>query len=257
MMLRSEMIMQELKEHSPGLAQIQPTQVYTVPNHYFEQFPANLLLKIQEKKLVAQFPVPNNPFSAPDGYFHSFPQQILAQIRLQENGMQQSVEDEIAAIAPLLNQISKKPVYSLPTGYFENSPFISKEKDAIKEKTKVISFSKTRKWITYAAAAIMAGVLVTGALWNNSSLTSSGSAFSLNKEIINVSDDAIQNYLNNDVTASSYVNDTAGIDTEGTLFDIQQSLQNISDEELKGYLKSTDENINVPVAAETKQKLGS
>lgn len=103
----------------------------------------------------------------------------------------------------------------------------------------------------------MAGVLVTGALWNNSSLTSSGSAFSLNKEIINVSDDAIQNYLNNDVTASSYVNDTAGIDTEGTLFDIQQSLQNISDEELKGYLKSTDENINVPVAAETKQKLGS
>lgn len=253
MMLRSEMILQELKEHSPGLIQIQPTQVYTVPHNYFEQFAGNLLLKIREDEVASLFPSPQNPFAVPNNYFNKLPHQILQRIQQQDNS-QQTAWEELEEVAPLLNQISKMPVYSVPPGYFERTDFTPVQEQT---KAKVIGFSKTRKWIIYAAAAVMAGILVTGALWNNTMLTSSINAFSLNKEITNVSDEAIQNYLNNDITAPAYVNDTASIDTDGTMQDVQEILQNISDDELKGYLKATEGVVNLPVAAETKQKVGS
>jgi hypothetical protein len=162
-------------------------------------------------------------------------------------------------IAPALLTISKKSVFSVPAHYFEKSNFTAIAKGSEKNNNgtaKVISMRNTRKWFSYAAAAVIAGVLITGALWNNSSFTDSSNVLSLNKEITNVSDDAIQNYLNNDVNASNYINDTSIIDSDEALPDVQQGLQNFSDEELSGYLKSTEENNNVPPAAETKKESG-
>ncbi len=112
MMLRSEMILQELKEHSPGLIQIQPTQVYTVPHNYFEQFAGNLLLKIREDEVASLFPSPQNPFAVPNNYFNKLPHQILQRIQQQDNS-QQTAWEELEEVAPLLNQISKMPVYTV------------------------------------------------------------------------------------------------------------------------------------------------
>lgn len=257
MMLRSETILQELKEHSPGLIQISNERVYTVPPLYFEQFYHQLFTKIQAMEEEIQLPAPRNPYKVPEGYFQSLSKEVFNKISQLSNMPTQSVWEELEEIAPTLNQISKKPVYSIPQNYFEKIQYIPNTQTSSKAKSKVISFSVTRKWITYAAAAIMAGVLVTGALWNNASLTNSTIGFSLNKEITNVSDEAIQNYLNNDVTAAQNINDTSGIDSNASSPDLQQDLQGISDEELSSYLQSMDESTNVPVAAETKQNSGS
>ncbi|MGC8749893.1 hypothetical protein [Hydrotalea sp.] len=260
MMLRSDMILEELKEHFPALLPAFRIQVYKVPNGYFDKFAEQLLENIPYITVESvTLPAIQQPFSVPNGYFENLPQQILNKIKAHDKSL--SVSEELEQIAPALLNISKKPVFSVPAHYFEKINFTAIAKGAEKNNNgngtaKVISLRNTRKWFSYAAAAIIAGVLITGALWNNSSFTYSSNVFSLNKEITNVSDDAIQNYLNNDVTASNYINDTSIIDSDEALPDVQQGLQNISDEELSGYLKSTEENNNVPPAAETKKESG-
>jgi hypothetical protein len=258
MMLRSDMILEELKEHFPALLPAYRIQVYKVPNGYFDKFAEQLFENIPDITVESvTLPAIQQPFSVPNGYFESLPHQILNKIKADEKPL--SVSEELEQIAPALLTISKKPVFSVPAHYFEKSNFTAIAKGLEKNNNgtaKVISMRNTRKWFSYAAAAVIAGVLITGALWNNSSFTDSSNVFSLNKEITNVSDDAIQNYLNNDVTASNYINDTSIIDSDEALPDVQQGLQNISDEELSGYLKSTEENNNVPPAAETKKESG-
>ena len=71
------------------------------------------------------------------------------------NDNDQTAEEELETISPLLGQLKNKPTYTIPEGYFENlQTAIAKENLA--PEVKVISIS-SRKWFRYAAAALVVG----------------------------------------------------------------------------------------------------
>jgi len=215
-------ILEELKTITHVLASIGQSDVYTVPNGYFEHLINDITARINEESL---FPVSrSSAYQIPEGYFESFSDKVFSKISIQEN----SVFSELQEVAPLLNTISKKNIYSIPSDYFENLKIIEK-----KEKTaKIISFSKARKWISYAAAASISGLLFTGGFLyeqqrNNLDVT---------KELNKVSDSELNAYVENGGTDIS--DDNNSIETD--FYDIKQNLKSISEDDLQQYLKDSE-----------------
>jgi hypothetical protein len=175
------------------------------------------------------------PQSVPNGYFDSLSGEILRLAK--ESSL--NVESELASIAPLLNQISKKPVQYLPESYFADFKVQS-----IKEPAKIIQMRIVRKWISYASAAMIAGILITaGFLFNNKPINSFDfnyySKIDVPKALNQATDDELQNYLNS--TASLTGTEQLTIPDESDSSS-QGNFQQISDEELKDYLKEIGDN---------------
>ncbi len=178
------------------------------------------------------------PQSVPDGYFDSFSVDLFKIV----NESPLSVELEMEAIAPLLNQISKKPIQAVPDSFF-NEFQIGSEKQV----AKIIQLRVVRKWISYASAAIIAGVLITAGFVFNKKQSNSFdfeyySKIDVPAALNKVSDDELLNYLNNTLSLSGTeqltIPDEAGINN-------QDNFQQISDEELKAYLKEVgSESVN-------------
>lgn len=91
---------------------------FTVPAGYFEQLPE---LVLQRVKAVEEVMPPvlagasTNPYSVPAGYFEQLPDMLLKRIKLEEAA---TVQDEIAALSPLLSGLNKKMPFHTPEGYF-------------------------------------------------------------------------------------------------------------------------------------------
>jgi hypothetical protein len=151
-------IIQELNDLESPLANGPFKIPYVVPEGYFEGLPARLLEMVSAleagHELSSALPK-ENPYQVPAGYFESFADSVLNKIH--STTKEQTPAEELASLSPLLSSLSKEPVYSVPEGYFENLTVAVKEKPA-----KVVSLSQ-RKWLRYAAAAvIVAAVTVTG-----------------------------------------------------------------------------------------------
>ena len=58
------------------------------------------------------------PFTVPDRYFNELDEKIMEIIRSHPD--YQTSREELESVSPLLSSISKRPVYSVPKGYFEN-----------------------------------------------------------------------------------------------------------------------------------------
>ncbi len=170
------------------------------------------------------------PQSVPNGYFDSFSSEMLKLAK--ESSF--TLESELESIAPLLNQISKKPVQHLPEGYFADFAIQSN-----KEPAKVVQMRLVRKWVSYASAAVIAGILITaGFVFNSKPISSFDfdyySRIDIPAALNQVPEDELQNYLN--TTASLSGNDQLIISDELENSN-QGNFQQISDEELKEYLK--------------------
>lgn len=104
----------------------------------------------------------NNPFSVPEGYFAAFPEGIL-RIILQHKNVAVPATDEIETLSPLLASLRHKSSLTVPEHYFEqfSVPAISipQENKTETVTAPVRSISAGRKWIAYAAAAIVAGFI--------------------------------------------------------------------------------------------------
>lgn len=139
-------ILKELQEIAPSLIEIRGDMPYTLPQGYFDTLPEAVLAKIRIN--AAQ----SNTYAVPDGYFSSLPNLVMAKIK----AGQHEVSAELNEIAPLLNTISKAPVYTVPEGYFNRL-------SAPVPKAKVVKMGSSRRWMQLAVAAVTMGVLVTGA----------------------------------------------------------------------------------------------
>ena len=152
----SEQILNEMKEISLLLADATRTNLYTLPEGYFEGLPNAVVQKIQDAELL--LPVVTATYKVPENYFETLPQQILSQIQNSNE-----VLDEMELIAPILNTISKKTVFSLPEGYFNQlQPQIKSDAEAPVQ-AKLVTLKTYRRWLQYAAAAMVAGILISGA----------------------------------------------------------------------------------------------
>ncbi|MBK8493868.1 MAG: hypothetical protein IPL50_01870 [Chitinophagaceae bacterium] len=152
-------ILNELKELSPVLAAIEKTNVFTVPDGYFEHLGAGIMMGIENESgsgnkantVLADAGVP-------DGYFDSLATAILSKVKAMDGD---DAAAEIRALSPMLYSIQDEKVFEVPAGYFEDLSEIILQK--VKPQPAVIKMQRrSSSFLKYAAAAVFTGVMALG-----------------------------------------------------------------------------------------------
>lgn len=240
-MKEKNIILTELEQISPTVANLGKDQIYSVPNGYFEGLAACILQKIRAGELLSK--ASSATYSVPEGYFEQLPQAILQKITTE------SVDQELTAIAPALIGLNKQQVYTVPDGYFEQFDVSVSAKPA----GKLVTMSVVRRWVSYAAAAVLGGFAITGIVWmlqnpagNKPTVVEIEKARSTNiPEVVNnIPEEAITAFLNTH-TNTSDVADT-DVNSNSNEVDFNQFIETATDEDIINYLNEhevADENI--------------
>lgn len=204
-MTRNKDILNELEQISEVVAKINPVVPYQVPEVYFETLSSVIMARIaaggQEENSLLQVAGKQMPQDVPAGYFDTLSDSILAKVKAQA---EQTANEELAALSPLLAGIGKGNVYELPVGYFDSvADTVNRQ---INEDTKVVSIFSRKLLIRYAAAAVVFTMIAFG-IKMMMKQQSTSVAFAIagvdpiktqkqfNNELAALSDDAIVNYL--------------------------------------------------------------
>jgi hypothetical protein len=175
------------------------------------------------------------PYSVPAGYFDGLEEKLMQSVR--EGSDYQTAEEEINTLSPLLGGLNKQMPYSLPQNYFETLAGDIGSKLNNKTETKVVSISN-RKWLRYAAAAVVTGVIaLAGFFYLNTKFNSDPSrSFAkfekkLNKEIKKTSDKELNEFIQStglDGTEKVQINPKE---------EVKDMLKDVPDTELKKFLE--------------------
>ena len=241
-MQKASEISVELLSISPLLAEAVKINPYRVPAWYFDTLAEEI-----KAEILIPVTLPNSAFSVPGGYFEGLAGQIMDKVSKESNVTE--TDEELAAIAPVLLSIGKRNVYSVPDGYFEKDLAVSVNRLSEKKPARVVTFQHYKRFIQYVAAAMVAGVLVTGAfMYTDSraylktekenhfgnSVTDTLKEENASKETVGQQSDTIQD---TEEEAALIPENKMG---EKKLHDFNKKIQLLSDEELKQYL---DENL--------------
>jgi hypothetical protein len=110
-------ISEELRSLSAVVAAISRQTPYEVPEGYFLDLPARVLLKAGRQHVRGQEEYKSLTFSVPEGYFEGFAQQVLNRIKSVAGAAEPGAgEDPYSSI---LAEIGRRTPYSVPEGYFE------------------------------------------------------------------------------------------------------------------------------------------
>ena len=234
-MEKNDYILQELMEISDYMTNISKTNVYSVSPTYFNDLSEEIIRKIMlNKERAYNFPPAFTPYVIPEDYFTNLPGLILQNVvnHQQLNG----VIEEMEAIAPLLNTIDKKQLYSIPPDFFDKMqiPFSAMRK----RETKVVSVNKWKIILKLSAAAVVTSLLAIGVYTiTGRDLTTIRNRNARN-EVKNLSNEEIVNFLKN----SSFENITSTSQEKSKHETaIKSSLKKISDGEIQRFLKETGE----------------
>lgn len=218
-------ILSELKEISPVVANVGSGLTYQVPDGYFDGLAAAILNRIKTEGLSAKDELQTlspllgglskkSPYKVPENYFE---------------------------VSPLLMQLRNKETYTVPDGYFENFAADVVNKVQKGKPAKVVSMNSGRRFMRYAAAAVVAGVMAVGGWFyfaNTSNGTTDGGVAAVVDKLSQdnkISDDEMAKYLENEtlpvVTAA-----TLPENDEMTASDIKEMLADVSDDELQQYV---------------------
>ncbi|MFT3825710.1 MAG: hypothetical protein QM731_17450 [Chitinophagaceae bacterium] len=223
---------------------------YTVPAGYFDTLPAVILGRIKTEKatnaaeeLEVLSPLLSKigkkpPFSTPEGYFNELPDNASAGAQAIE-----FVNEELENLSPMMRSLQQQQAYKVPAGYFEALP--QQLLQATQQQTaKVVSFSFTKRILRYAAAAVVAGLIITaGWLYtSNTSIPPDSNKLAAIEKIKQVVTDSLHNFDDQDL--QSFLENQEGALTENTAIasndlqptDVQDMLGDVSDEELQQYL---------------------
>ncbi len=231
-------ILQELEEISPYIAQSEKKNPYQVSSLYFDNLAATVIENIKQDKEPSYFFTQEIPFSVPTHYFEELPQLIL-QKAAGQNKYAQEVFEEMESISPLLNTINKKSVYTVPEDYLAKAVWNRNEQVATK--AKVISFTRSKRMVRFAAAAIITALLAIGIfLFTNKQNTDlQASNNEVTSEMKKLSEDEIIDFLK---TNSSAENLTSVItNTNPNDGDIKKSVSEIPDNEIQQFLQESGE----------------
>ena len=229
----------ELKEISPYLAKMAPINPYALPMGYFTELPSAIMEKIRIEVVLQGGS--GQAYQAPEGYFEGLSENILAKIQ-QQPGASSEVRAELEAVAPFLNTLGKQPLYTVPPGYFEQADFATTARNKQKEGG-IFKLKMAGRWMQYAAAALVAGVLVTGAfLYSDKNDYAEYEKFNrldIPAELNKVSEEDLGKYLDNHEHFVTAPEITAPAAQE--LADENEPIKALSDEELGQYLKQNAE----------------
>jgi hypothetical protein len=220
---------------------------YQVPAGYFNNLPAIILNRVQspatddakeEQDIVS--PLLGQigkkmPFSTPAGYFEELGANAIAGAQAID-----FVHDALENGSPLTNGLKRMQVYQVPAGYFEQLPGQVLKAVRAQQPAKVVSMSFTRRVVRYAAAAVVAGLIITGGvLYLNSrtGITAGGNEVVVaSTDLDSISDDNLENYLESQTPAPAEQALAANAE-ELTASDMKDLLADVSDEDLQQYLE--------------------
>jgi len=237
-----------------------------VPAGYFDDLASRILDRVRsEAELSELSPLlagigKKMPFQAPEGYFKtlaarlpggaSFPGVVDAGQPLEPGTGDPALSTRLAGLR------SVTP-YQAPGGYFEQFPdrMLAKARAAgtMEEQAapaKVVSIGRWQSWWKLPAVAVAASViLVFGWLALHTSVSTTGNPAvnpDITKSLSNVSDQEIQNYLDNQniPLADQLAGSTAAIDISDS--DADSMLGEVSDAELKQYMEDHGNTKNLP-----------
>lgn len=195
-------ILNELRELSPLLAGMEKTNVFTVPQGYFEGLADHMLIICRgEAPSIVNDLSKKQQQELPAGYFDNLADAIMAKIKAGEN---ETAADELRALSPALYSIQNENVFEVPNGYFTElaDDILSKVKPA-----KVVMMPKrTYSFMKYAVAAAFTGMMALGVFKFTGTQSSTSQALpdyvvdglkphNVDEELANVSDGDIQKYL--------------------------------------------------------------
>lgn len=209
--------------------------------------------------LGAELPYPApNPYQVPVGYFENFANRLSDQIKPEND-----VQEELSSIAPFLNSISRKTPYSVPEGYFNSLSAEAQKDDEIStlllelkskntysvperyfeqlpstllEKVnantaRVVPISQ-RKWVRYAAAAVITGIIAGSLVFKGNNIDSDKSSFVwIEKNTRKVSKEEISSLIELAKTDS-----TVALVKSTTKEDIKHLVKDIPDKEIQDLL---------------------
>lgn len=157
------------------------------------------------------------------------------------------INEELKTIAPLLKDISRQPVQSVPEGYFEQFSVHLPVTAA-----PVVKMSQVRKWMAYAAAALVAGILVTaGFIFTDKDVQRFNyeqySRIDVPTEMNKLSDDELQSYLATATVLSGAGHAGSAVSEEinETITEETASLTQVSDEALEQFVSEHAGNSNL------------
>jgi len=221
-------IIQELNNLGSSLPTEKAENVYSIPEGYFDSFAA----QVQSLVWLSSFPK-ENPYKVPEGYFDELGEQIMEVIRSHPD--YRTSKEELAEISPLLERIDKRPVYSVPGGYFENlnvTPGVEQGVDS-----KVVSLSP-RRWFRYAAAAVVIGIIALGGLLvynNNKPTATAGPLANFEKEVKKIDDVKSTDNLIEFMDAGLNEKGLASNRKTNATDDVQRLLKDVSTDELNEF----------------------
>jgi hypothetical protein len=239
-MAQREYILQELRAINSSLAGIEKHPMYEVPMGYFDNLAGEIMRKVRasdaataNEELFHLSPMLNDlskrgPYSVPAGYFDSIEKKLAEIIFTSKD---QTVEEELETLSPLLLQLRDKPTYSVPEHYFEQL-----DQATPVQARKVFSIARS-KWVRYAAAAIVVGLVATiGFRFLNKKETAESTDKSLawvEKNLKKVSTDDISAFVESVSTESTDI-----VKTE-TKDEVRNLLKDVTDKEIQDFLNDT------------------
>jgi hypothetical protein len=237
---------------SPALQQA-GNNPYQVPQGYFDNLPATILNRIKAEQadnandeLEILSPLlsgisKKSPFSAPAGYFDELTENAIAGAQAIE-----FVNGELENLSPLMNSLRKENVYEVPADYFEQLPGQVLNAVKAQEPAKVVSIGFGRRMLGYAAAAVVAGIIVVAG-WlfidnkqgNIKSSDNTPGTEVAKSDLDSISDDILEKYLENQLAApaETAVAATNSNDANIDASDMKDMLADVSDEDLQQYLE--------------------
>ena len=248
-MTNRDNILNELSLLNSTLGQLNPENLYKVPNGYFWGLSEVILMRIKAmntenptEEINYISPVLADisrilPYSVPAGYFEGLEEKIVGHIR--KSSDYQTPLEELESISPLLGRLKKQNPFTVPAGYFDS---VSERKPV----TKVISFS-SRKWFRYAAAAIVIGIVSIAAILfiaeKNTKPADENKAWAKIENNVNkLSDKEIKDFVALS-DAGSIVGEAAGLQPVKKE-EVSELLLDVSDSDLKEFLKQISDDVD-------------
>jgi hypothetical protein len=239
-MENKQQIEQELREIGVTIGGLRSVNPYRAPAGYFDALPGMVLEQVRTEAFLQSAGA--GTYQTPPGYFDGLAANVLGKIKAGEQFNE--ARAELAEMAPLLDGISRENIYKVPAGYFAGADFAAK---AMHKEGKVITLRIARKWMQYAAAAVMAGILVSGAFLFTNDKPGNEIENGVSSEFNKVSEADLEKYLENPehfVAAPA----ATSLATEADLAVVKTNIQNLSDEELNQYLKENAEPFETPLS---------
>jgi hypothetical protein len=217
---------------------------YQAPQGYFDNLPATILNRIKadaakhaDEELELLSPLLKQigkkmPFSTPAGYFNELTENAMA-------GAQAIafVNGELENLSPLMASLKQQQVYEVPAGYFEQLPNQVLKAAQAQQPAKVVSMRFTRRIMQYAAAAVVAGVLiVAGWMYFGNKTDNGGLPPVVVAKLDKISDDVLENYIENQTILPAETTEPAG-NAEIDANDMKEMLADVSDEDLQQYIE--------------------